>query len=142
MNPVATALLSGTLFGAGLATAQMTNPAKVLAFLDVAGAWDPSLAFVMGSALVVSAIAYRVQRTPLQFSTTIDARLIAGASLFGLGWGLAGFCPGPALAALATGSAQVAVFTVSMLFGMLGHRAFARHQSAIQRGLHGSLQDA
>ena len=118
MNPNATALLSGTLFGAGLATAQMTNPAKVLGFLDVAGAWDPSLAFVMGAAILVSAIAYRRSKTPLQLSTKIDGRLLTGASLFGLGWGLAGFCPGPAIAALVTGSAQVVVFVVAMVGGM------------------------
>ena len=127
MNPVASALLSGTLFGAGLATAQMTDPAKVLGFLDVAGSWDPSLAFVMGSALVVSAIAYRIRETPLPFSTNIDARLIGGASLFGLGWGLSGFCPGPAIASLVTGSAQVGTFVASMLGGMaLYHFALER----------------
>ena len=119
MNPIATSLLSGTLFGAGLATAQMTNPAKVIGFLDIAGSWDPSLVFVMGSALLVSAIAFRLQKTPLEFSTRIDARLIGGASLFGLGWGLAGFCPGPAIASLVTGSTQVVTFVASMLGGMV-----------------------
>lgn len=120
MRAPVTALLSGTLFGAGLAVSQMTNPAKVLAFLDVAGAWDPSLAFVMGTALVVYAVAYRFGGGPgaAILTTGIDARLLAGAALFGLGWGLAGFCPGPALAALVTGSGQVALFVAAMLAGM------------------------
>ena len=110
----------------------MTNPAKVLGFLDVVGSWDPSLAFVMGSALAVSAIAYRLQKTPLQFSTSIDARLIAGASLFGLGWGLAGFCPGPAIASLVTGSSQVVTFVASMLGAWLytTSRSRGRHNGS------------
>lgn len=81
------ALVSGTLFGIGLAVAQMTNPAKVIHFLDVTGAWDPSLAFVMGTALVVSALAYRLRRMTIPVPTRIDARLVGGAALFGLGWG-------------------------------------------------------
>ncbi len=121
MTPSLWALLSGTLFGAGLATSEMTNPAKVLAFLDVTGAWDPSLAFVMGAALVVMAVAWRFERTPSSPPSGIDGRLVAGAALFGLGWGLAGFCPGPALAALITGSGEVAVFVGSMLAGMALH---------------------
>lgn len=133
MRAIATALLSGTLFGAGLATAQMTNPAKVLGFLDVAGSWDPSLAFVMGSALLVSAIAYRFQKEPLAFSTAIDARLVGGACLFGIGWGLAGFCPGPAIAALVTGSAQVATFVLSMLGGMVLYQRVSEKASPEQR---------
>ena len=113
------ALIAGTLFGAGLAIAQMTNPAKVIGFLDVAGDWDPSLAFVMGSALVVSAVAYRLRGTPIGAPTTgIDGRLLGGATLFGLGWGLAGFCPGPAIASLITGSGDVALFVASMIAGM------------------------
>jgi hypothetical protein len=126
------ALLSGILFGVGLAVSQMTNPAKVQAFLDVAGAWDPSLAFVMGAALVVSSIAVAVARRrpqsllgePLQIPApaALDLRLIAGAALFGVGWGLGGFCPGPALAGLATGVPAVWVFTASMLAGVLSYR--------------------
>lgn len=121
MKPTLSAFVSGTLFGSGLAVAQMTNPAKVIGFLDVAGSWDPSLAFVMGAALLVSAIAYRVHNTrsaPQAPGAEIDGRLITGASLFGIGWGLAGFCPGPAIAALATGSDQVTLFVASMLAGM------------------------
>ena len=119
MKHAATALLSGTLFGCGLAVAQMTNPAKVLGFLDVAGAWDPSLAFVMGAALAVSALAYRFREAPPGIATGIDVRLLVGSALFGLGWGLAGFCPGPAIASLSTGSSEVATFVVAMLAGML-----------------------
>ena len=118
MNRTLSALLSGTVFGAGLAVAQMTNPAKVLGFLDVAGAWDPSLAFVMGAALFVSAIAYRVRGVAAQAASGIDGRLLTGACLFGLGWGLAGFCPGPAVASLVTGSSKVLLFVASMVVGM------------------------
>jgi uncharacterized membrane protein YedE/YeeE len=130
------ALLSGILFGVGLAVSQMTNPAKVQAFLDVAGAWDPSLAFVMGAALVVSSIAVVIARRrpqsmlgePLQIpeAAALDLRLIAGAALFGVGWGLGGFCPGPALAGLATGVPAVWVFTASMLVGVLSYRWISR----------------
>ena len=122
------ALVSGTLFGAGLAVSQMTNPAKVLAFLDVAGDWDPSLAFVMGAALVVSAVAVNRKRAMSRAAgddsvwepaaNKIDAPLLAGSALFGAGWGLAGFCPGPAIAALVTGSGPVALFVLSMIVGM------------------------
>jgi uncharacterized membrane protein YedE/YeeE len=119
VKSVATALLSGTIFGSGLAVARMTNPAKVLAFLDVAGAWDPSLAFVMGAALAVSALAYRFRPAPSGIATGIDARLLVGAGLFGLGWGLAGFCPGPAIASLSTGSGEVVTFVLAMVVGML-----------------------
>jgi len=123
------ALVSGTLFGAGLAVSQMTNPAKVIGFLDVAGHWDPSLAFVMGAALVVSALAFRIDRVrgarsgalpgPSLPASGIDRRLLLGAALFGLGWGLAGFCPGPAVAALVTGSGRVLLFVGSMVAGMV-----------------------
>jgi uncharacterized membrane protein YedE/YeeE len=133
---VLAALLSGVLFGVGLAVSQMTNPAKVQAFLDVAGAWDPSLAFVMGAALVVSSIAVVIARRrpqsmlgePLQIpeAAALDLRLIAGAALFGVGWGLGGFCPGPALAGLATGVPAVWVFTASMLVGVLSYRWASR----------------
>jgi len=127
------ALLSGTLFGAGLAVAQMTNPAKVIGFLDVAGTWDPSLAFVMGAALFVSAIAYHVYSGPTAARTApFDARLVGGAALFGLGWGLAGFCPGPAVASLVTGSWQVFLFVGSMVVGMALYR-FIVERSPSQR---------
>lgn len=125
------ALMVGVMFGAGLALSDMINPARVLAFLDIAGAWDPTLAFVMAGALVPSALAYRAARRmghPLladRFSIPenrkLDRRLIAGALVFGAGWGLAGFCPGPALASLVMGLWQPALFVAAMLAGMAAH---------------------
>jgi uncharacterized membrane protein YedE/YeeE len=125
------ALAAGVVFGAGLALADMTNPAKVQNFLDVLGAWDPSLAFVMGTALATSALGYRVARrrgAPLLASvfslpdrSDPDPRLVAGAALFGVGWGLGGLCPGPALAGLLQGVPQFYVFVAAMLVGMWLH---------------------
>lgn len=122
------ALLVGLVFGLGLIVSGMTDPARVLGFLDLAGSWNPSLAFVMGGAIVVAlpafALAARRQRTltgaPLQLptATRIDRRLVLGALAFGAGWGLAGLCPGPALALLVTGNGKVLVFVASMLVGM------------------------
>ena len=129
MPAVLVALLSGLIFGLGLVISQMMNPAKVLTFLDVAGHWDPSLAFVMAGAIPVAAIGFylgRHRRAPVvakTFSTPaqtgIDARLIAGATVFGIGWGLVGFCPGPALAALQSGRWEVFTFVAAMIGGML-----------------------
>lgn len=129
------ALLCGVVFGAGLAISGMTNPAKVLAFLDVAGAWDPTLALVMGGALAVSAVGYAVARGrarpwladafAIPTRRDLDARLIGGAALFGVGWGLVGLCPGPALADLARGSPQVTTFVAAMLAGIVAHRVAA-----------------
>jgi uncharacterized membrane protein YedE/YeeE len=120
-------LLAGLLFGLGLAVAQMTNPLKVQGFLDVAGAWDPSLAFVMGGAVSVTLIAFRLvlrraapvwaERFHLPTLTAIDRRLVLGAALFGIGWGLSGYCPGPALATLLSGNAEVWLFVPAMLVG-------------------------
>jgi uncharacterized membrane protein YedE/YeeE len=136
MSPTLVALASGTLFGAGLAVARMTDPAKILGFLDVAGAWDPSLAFVMGTALVIMAIAHRFRSELTRPVSAVDARLLGGSALFGIGWGLAGFCPGPAIAALVTGSPSVALFVVSMLGGMaLYHAVFDRGVWAAGRAL-------
>ena len=128
MTRILAALAAGALFGAGLVLSGMANPAKVLAFLDVAGDWDPSLAFVMGGAIPVAALGFALGKrrpAPLcaeNFATPprslIDARLIGGAVLFGLGWGLAGFCPGPALAALGFGGWQPWLFVAAMLAGM------------------------
>ena len=130
------ALVCGVVFGAGLAIAGMTNPAKVLAFLDLAGAWDPTLAFVMGGALAVSAIGYAIARGrqrpwlggtfAIPTHQDLDARLLGGAALFGVGWGLVGLCPGPALASLARGSADVIVFVAAMVAGVLAHRLATR----------------
>jgi uncharacterized membrane protein YedE/YeeE len=135
MGRTMVALAAGLLFGAGLALAEMTNPAKVLAFLDVAGAWDPSLAFVMGGGLAVMAVAWQVHGTsdpPLR--SGIDARLVAGAALFGLGWGLAGLCPGPALAVLSTGSPDAALFVAAMVAGILLHRALRSRLDSLPGG--------
>lgn len=125
-------LLVGLIFGAGLALSDMVNPARVLAFLDLFGDWDPTLAFVMGSALVPSAIAYAVvrrMRRPLladEFripqNRVIEPQLLAGATIFGVGWGLIGLCPGPAIAGLALGYWQAWLFVAAMLAGMLAHR--------------------
>ena len=126
------ALLAGITFGAGLAVADMTNPAKVQNFLDFFGSWDPSLAFVMGVGLAVAAVGFAAARkrpAPLFGETfelptrrDLDAELLGGAALFGVGWGLAGFCPGPALAALTQGVGAVYAFVLSMLAGMALHR--------------------
>lgn len=121
------ALCSGLLFGLGLAISGMTSPDKVLNFLDVTGTWDPSLALVMAAALAVSAPGFawmrRRQRSfdgnPLPTASTqpVSARLLLGAALFGVGWGIAGYCPGPALANLGRGSAEAAWFVVALLIG-------------------------
>ena len=143
MSPLAiaritVALLSGSLFGYGLSLSGMVDPARVLGFLDIAsGRWDPSLMFVLGGAVCIAFIAVTIQRrlqrpvfdTQFQIPerTDIDARLIGGSVLFGIGWGLAGFCPGPALSALTTGLTPVLLFIVAMIAGVLLHdRVLAR----------------
>ncbi len=123
------ALLTGLVFGTGIVIAGMANPAKVLNFFDVAGTWDPSLAFVMGGALTVTAIGYRlVLRRPgplfaarfrMPTRTDIDGRLIGGSALFGVGWGIAGFCPGGALPALGTGRLDVVLFVLAVIVGIV-----------------------
>lgn len=127
-------LLVGVIFGAGLALSDMVNPARVQAFLDVAGAWDPTLAFVMGAGLVPSAIAYLIRRRmtrpllgdrfSIPDSRQLDRPLLIGAAMFGVGWGLVGFCPGPAVAGLVLGAWQPWLFVVAMLAGMMLHRVF------------------
>ena len=121
-------LLAGIVFGLGLIVSGMASPAKVLGFLDIAGAWDPSLGFVMIGAIAVGLVAFAVarQRTvsflgadmKLPSQRRIDAPLVVGSMLFGIGWGIAGFCPGPALVALGTGSPKALVFVVAMVAGM------------------------
>lgn len=119
----------GLIFGTGIALSGMANPAKVLNFFDIAGTWDPSLAFVMGGALVVTFIGYRLvlgRPAPL-FDTkfflptnkAIDVKLIGGSGLFGIGWGIAGFCPGGALPALGTGDSNVYIFCAALAVGLL-----------------------
>ena len=111
---------AGFLFGIGLWLSGMANPRKVLDFLDVAGSWDPSLLLVMGGAVAVTAVFFRplIRRRDLKFEKTdIDAPLIGGAALFGLGWGIGGYCPGPALTALSNLSAEAFVFVAAMIVG-------------------------
>ena len=122
------ALFSGMLFGLGLAVSGMVSPTKIIGFLDIAGDWDPTLAFVMGGALLITIPAFRLilkRSRPiladgfaLPTKSALDARLLGGAALFGVGWGLAGFCPGPAVTALATGLAPVFAFVTAMMVGM------------------------
>jgi uncharacterized membrane protein YedE/YeeE len=120
--------IAGLLFGLGLIVAGMANPAKVLGFLDVAGAWDPSLAFVMGGGIGVAVVAFAMAKKRARSllgldmkwptATRLDRGLIGGSLLFGVGWGLAGICPGPAIVLLGTGAPQGAIFVVAMLAGM------------------------
>lgn len=125
---ILTALMVGLLFGIGLIVSGMTDPAKVIGFLDLAGNWDPSLAFVMGGAILVGVFAFGAARkrersllgAPMRLPTAsgIDRRLVLGSLAFGAGWGLAGYCPGPALASLASGGEKPLIFTLAMLGGM------------------------
>jgi len=137
-----TAIISGLVFGLGLLASGMTDPAKVKGFLDVAGAWNPSLAFVMAGAIAVGLVAFALARRRqtawsgativLPASTAIDAPLVTGGVLFGIGWGIAGFCPGPALVALASGSGAAGLFVIAMLAGMLLHdNVWARRQRKV-----------
>ncbi|MBI2733079.1 MAG: YeeE/YedE family protein [Aquabacterium sp.] len=129
-------LLAGALFGLGLAVAQMTNPLKVQNFLDVAGSWDPSLAFVMGAAVLITLVMFRLvlkrdrpllgDRFHLPTQLQVDRRLLIGAALFGVGWGMSGYCPGPALATLLSGNTEVLLFVPAMLLGGFLHRTFGR----------------
>ncbi|PRD45353.1 hypothetical protein C5748_03945 [Phyllobacterium phragmitis] len=128
------ALVAGLLFGLGLAISGMLNPAKVKAFLDITGAWDPSLIFVLGADVIVDFVGYRLafafnrpvldSRHHLPAKTRIDRPLIVGSAIFGIGWGLAGFCPGPAIASLSLGLAPAVMFVVAMLIGMVVHDRF------------------
>lgn len=118
----------GLIFGVGLILAGMTDPSKVIGFLDIAGSWDPSLAFVMGGAILVGVVAFRFANkrsvaffgSPMRLpdSHDISSRLVVGSLLFGAGWGMAGFCPGPALTTLGTGHPKALIFVVAMIAGM------------------------
>lgn len=129
------ALAAGVLFGAGLAVSGMTDPARVRAFLDLFGRWDPTLGFVMAGALVPMAIAWSIVRRleapladarfHLPETRGIDASLLGGAALFGVGWGIAGLCPGPGIAALALVPTRAAIFVAAMLAGFALHRIMA-----------------
>jgi len=122
------ALIVGLVFGIGLIVSGMSDPAKVTGFLDLAGNWDPSLAFVMGGAIMVGLVGFRIagkrersllgEPMRLPTATRIDRRLVLGSLAFGAGWGLAGYCPGPALASLATGGSQPWIFALAMVAGM------------------------
>ena len=126
--PTFFALLAGAVFGIGLIVSGMADPAKVLGFLDLAGNWDPSLAFVMGGAILVGVVAFTFARRRtvsllglqmrMPTATQVDRRLVGGGLLFGIGWGIAGFCPGPALVALGMGEQKALVFVAAMLVGM------------------------
>jgi len=132
MRQIALAILAGCLFGAGLAVSGMADPQRVRGFLDLFGAWDPTLAFVMGGALIPMIVAWRFQnqmsspvaaeRFALPTARDLDPRLISGAALFGVGWGIAGLCPGPAIADLAIAPVPAATFVAAMLAGMILHR--------------------
>lgn len=127
-----TALVAGFIFGLGLVISGMSNPAKVIGFLNVAGPWDPTLLLVMGGALAVTIPAFRLlkkrsrplfaERFELPTRKDLDTRLVSGSALFGLGWGIAGFCPGPAITALATARLDVVLFVAAMIAGAVVHK--------------------
>lgn len=133
---VLAALASGALFGLGLGVSGMTDPERVLGFLDVAGDFDPSLLFVLGGAVATTVLLFGVvlrRKAPvladkfnLPTRSDVDVRLFGGAALFGIGWGIAGYCPGPALAGLGAGSTEALWFVPAMLVGMLAHRLVHR----------------
>jgi len=145
MNLLVAAYLSALLFGIGLGISGMTNPAKVIGFLDVKGAWDPSLMLVMLGAVVVHGLTYRLitrRNSPVLTATfqiptnrKVDRKLLLGSVLFGAGWGLGGFCPGPAIVSSVSGASTVLVFTFSMLGGIYLHYLFSRITTSKQGGL-------
>ncbi|HJW03278.1 MAG TPA: DUF6691 family protein [Azospira sp.] len=144
--PMLSALVAGLTFGVGLILAGMTDPAKVLAFLDFSGTWDPSLAFVMGGAIGIALVPFYLARhrelsltgTPLPPPSRqgVEARLLLGSTLFGIGWGLSGICPGPAIVNLGIGSVPAATFTLAMGAGMAAFQFWqkGRHQSSPLEG--------
>jgi len=135
------ALISGLVFGFGLILSGMANPAKVIGFLDIAGSWDPSLAFVMGGAIAIGFFAFKYAETRdttflgeelnLPRNNTIDKRLIGGSLLFGAGWGLGGFCPGPGLVSLGMGYSGGIIFALSMVVGMLAFELIQKNSGRV-----------
>lgn len=142
MGQAVWAFLSGLVFALGLGLAGMTRPSKVIGFLDLAGNWDPSLQFVMIGAIVIYAASYRLvlrRSQPLvatkfqvPVNRTIDGRLLAGAVLFGAGWGLGGYCPGPALVGALTGNTTTLTFLASMIIGVLAHKLFQKALARVE----------
>lgn len=141
VRTLVSAALIGAIFGVGIAISGMANPAKVVNFFDIAGTWDPSLIFVMGGALITTAIGYRVvfgaraaplfdARYHLPEKTDLDARLIGGSALFGIGWGIAGFCPGGAIPALGLGHTEPLVFVAALIVGIIIARAILKRPTA------------
>lgn len=144
--------LAGSLFAVGLALGGMTQPSKVIGFLDFAGNWDPSLIFVMGGAVGIHLVLFRLilkRKSPL-FSAAfhvpgqgpLDRRLLVGSALFGAGWGLAGYCPGPAIVASASGSGRAWLFTAAMIAGMAIHQLMARSGGSVMSPRGQSLVDS
>jgi len=139
---IVNALIAGFVFGVGLLVSGMANPAKVLGFLDLAGRWDPSLAFVMAGAVLIGTFAFRLGRhrqfsvlgAPMQIpaSRRIDRRLLAGSLLFGAGWGLAGFCPGPAIVSAGSGQPKAWLFVAAMLLGMAVFTLIERRRAKLR----------
>lgn len=137
------ALLAGLLFGVGLMVSGMANPAKVQGFLDIAGRWDPSLAFVMAGAIAIGSLAFLIAKRrkrsflglPVQLpaSTVVTLRLVLGSAAFGIGWGLAGFCPGPALVALGAGYPKAVGFVAAMVAGMVVFEIIERAKTKLQQ---------
>jgi uncharacterized membrane protein YedE/YeeE len=136
MTRIIASLVSGLIFGLGLIVSGMVNPAKVLGFLDIAGDWDPSLAFVMGGAVVVTFLGFKLlgtkprpvfaERFHWPTASEIDSKLIVGSALFGAGWGLGGFCPGPAIASIGLMRPGTFIFIVAMVVGMIAARVVAQ----------------
>ena len=143
LAPLFASLLAGLVFGLGLIVSSMADPAKVMGFLDLGGAWDPSLAFVMAGAIGVGALAFATARKrtvsflgsamKLPMSSDIDGQLVIGSVVFGIGWGIAGFCPGPGLVALGMGEVKALVFVVAMLLGMGAFELLERRRQRKQR---------
>lgn len=135
-----TALLSGLVFGVGLVLSGLANPAKVLGFLDIAGRWDPSLVLVMTAAVATAMLGFAAARRratsylgvtlDLPASSAIDARLVGGSAVFGLGWGITGFCPGPAVVGIGTGELKAVVFVAAMVLGMALFELIERLQAS------------